>query len=104
MSTGRCLANPVQTAVSHRELLSECRNVNRAASHGHKEIAELLLEGNNNWAVVTQQEDGKTALHLACMHRHADIASTQVRNDSSIKFSPSRRLLFKWFELCGQVD
>ena len=58
--------------------MSECY---RAASHGHKEIAELLLEGNNNWAVVTQQEDGKTALHLACMHRHADIASTQVRND-----------------------
>ena len=102
MSTGR--ESCATRRISHRELLSGCRNVNRAASHGHKEIAELLLEGNNNWAVVTQQEDGKTALHLACMHRHADIASTQVRNDSSIKCLPSRRLLFKWFELCGQVD
>ena len=81
--------------------MSERRNVDRAASHGHKEIAELLLEGNNNWAVVTQQEDGKTALHLACMHRHADIASTQVRNVHRV-FAAKR--LFKWFVLCGQVD
>ena len=86
MSTGRCPRILRKPPNQSPELLSECRNVDRAASHGHKEIAELLLEGNNNWAVVTQQEDGKTALHLACMHRHADIASTQVRNDSSIKF------------------
>ena len=79
MSTGRCPRILRKPPNQSPELL-DCRNVDRAASHGHKEIAELLLEGNNNWAVVTQQEDGKTALHLACMHRHADIASTQVRN------------------------
>ena len=88
MSTGR--ESCANRRISHRELLSECRNVNRAASHGHKEIAELLLEGNNNWAVVTQQEDGKTALHLACMHRHADIASTQVRTILPSSFTVSK--------------
>eukprot|EP01046_Picozoa_sp_COSAG06_P046645 COSAG06_NODE_6638_length_2843_cov_1.221129_2_plen_779_part_00 len=55
-----------------------------AASHGHIEIAKMLLEGDsNNWAVVTQQEDGRTPLHLAAIHRHADVLRVLVEGRPS---------------------
>lgn len=52
-----------------------------AASHGHAAIAKLLLDHDNGkWAAVSQQEDGKTALQLACKHGQAECAAAILAN------------------------
>ena len=54
-----------------------------AASHGHLEIARMLMEGTNSWAVITQQEDGKIPLHLAAVHRHSELVRALIEGAPS---------------------
>ncbi len=53
-----------------------------AASHGHKEIVEMLLEHNPN--VDLQSKDGWTALMIAAYHGHKEIVEMLLRHNPNV--------------------
>ena len=55
-----------------------------AASHGHVEIARMLMQGDAAWAALTQQqEDGRIPLHLAAVHGYPEVARVLIEGRPS---------------------